>query len=234
MDWSLMWAIRCHHEAQMHERSCFVTLTYDDEHLPPGGLLERSRYKWFLRRLVKRLGVPCRFFFGGEYGAGARPHYHGLLFGVDFDDRVLHSKRGDNLLYRSPLLEELWPLGFSSVGSVSFESAAYVARYCLKKSGVTLPGQFVRMSRRPGLGSSWLQKYASDAFPRGYVVIGGKEVKAPRFYDNWFKALRPWDFEMVRRRRMAAALERGPVVPARLRASEIILKGRVDKLERNL
>ena len=75
-----------------------------------------------------------RFFHCGEYGELLyRPHYHACLFGFDFSDKVLWSTRGGVRLYRSKILEKLWTFGFSTIGDVTFESAAYVARYCTKK-----------------------------------------------------------------------------------------------------
>ncbi|WP_445236462.1 rolling circle replication-associated protein [Escherichia sp. E4385] len=74
-------------------------------------------------------------FFGcGEYGSKLeRPHYHAIIFGYDFPDKTLH-KAGRFNLYRSSLLERCWTFGWSVVAAFSFESAAYVARYCVKKS----------------------------------------------------------------------------------------------------
>ena len=89
---SRQWAVRCMHERSMHERACFVTLTYDDEHLPPGKSLNYPDVQKFLRRLRKRVGVPIRFYLCGEYGDDTdRPRYHICLFGFDFPDKALLS-----------------------------------------------------------------------------------------------------------------------------------------------
>ena len=88
-----------------------------------------------LRKALGKNGKRIRFFHCGEYGEStSRPHYHAIIFGYDFPDKKKWrtTDRGD-ILYRSPLLETLWDKGSSEIGSVTFESAAYVARYSLKK-----------------------------------------------------------------------------------------------------
>lgn len=206
------WAIRCVHEASMHEGNSFVTLTYDDKHLPPGGGLVYRDFQDFMRRVRKRFGcmdltlwgrVP-RFFVCGEYGElTKRPHFHALLFGLFFPDRqFLRTAPGGARLYRSAMLEELWPAGFSSVGDVTFESAAYVARYVLKKvtgeradahyrrvdggSGEVLDvePEFCRMSLKPGIGATWFQRFAGDVYPQDSVVLNGSHLRPPRYYDK--------------------------------------------------
>ena len=119
----------------MHEENCFLTLTYDEAHLPVGGSLDRRAFPLFMKRLRKRLkGERVRYFHAGEYGADlGRPHYHSCLFGFDFSDKVYWTSRGGFPVWRSSTLEALWPFGFSEIGSVTFESAAYVARYITKK-----------------------------------------------------------------------------------------------------
>lgn len=191
------WALRCLHEAQMHESNCFVTLTYNDDYYYPS-LVYRD-FQMFMYRLRRRLG-PTRFFMCGEYGdKDFRPHFHALLFGVNFADRSLVGKD----LYRSAELEKLWKFGFSSVGDVNYLSAAYVARYSLKKFAdrvsreglpdvldpvtgelVKLVPQFGHMSLNRGIGYAWFEKYWRDVFAArcGVVMPGGSTVPPPRYY----------------------------------------------------
>lgn len=144
-----------------------------------------------------------RYFHCGEYGdLKGRPHYHALLFGVDFPDKRVHVKRLGNIVYTSALLEELWlKQGFTSIGSVTFKSAAYVARYVLKKqlgpgadrfyryvdtdTGEISPRlpEYTTMSLKPGIGSNWFAAYQADVFPGDFVIHGGQRYKTPRFYD---------------------------------------------------
>lgn len=132
---SRQWAIRCVHEASLHEKNCFITLTYNDENLPADQSLHYEPFQLFMKRLRKKYGSGIRFYMCGEYGEKlARPHFHACLFGHDFDDKKVWKKTdAGSVLYRSAELEKLWPFGYSSVGDVSFESAAYVARYIMKK-----------------------------------------------------------------------------------------------------
>ena len=132
---SRQWAMRCLHESSLHDQNSFITLTYDDAHLPEGGTLVYSDFQKFLKRLRKRVGVPIRFYMGAEYGEKfKRPHYHACIFGFDFPDRIYFKKTSSGeKIYTSKILESLWPYGHSSVGNVTFESAAYIARYCVQK-----------------------------------------------------------------------------------------------------
>lgn len=195
------WATRLHHESQLHELTSFITLTYDNDHLPRDGSLNPRTVELFLKRLRKAIG-PFRYFLCGEYGTQTfRPHYHALIFGYDFPDRVLDDKgkRGDPL-YRSATLDKAWGAGRCLIGNVTPSSAAYVARYVTKKAngelaklnyrvtdpetGVTwqLEKEFIRMSTKPGIGYGWYQKYSMDAFPSDFVVVEGKRVPVPRYY----------------------------------------------------
>lgn len=249
-------AIRCVHESQMHRANAFITLTYSEEQLPAGLTLVKKDFQDFIKRLRRRL-EPGRFrFFGcGEYGEEfSRPHYHACLFGVDFEDRVpWKTSPSGELVYRSALLESVWPMGHSSCGSVTFESAAYVARYVMKKELGTSSGprrqfldvvtgevcerdhEFALRSLKPGLGFSWLQKYWSDVYPHGRVVMNGHECPAPRYYDKLFALRDPIEFAALQRRREEAALVRwDDNSPRRLRAKEIVLDAKLAHLKRSL
>lgn len=198
------WAVRCVHEAQMHEFNSFITLTYDEAHLPMHGSLHYPDFQAFMRRMRKRLKVPIRFFMCGEYGEQFdRPHYHALLFGVGFTDlRQSNSVYADRPIYRSPILESLWPFGMSTVGEVNLATAQYCAQYSVKKitgdkahdhysrvdpaTGeiVQVVPEFGRMSLKPGIGATWLAKFAPDVFNWDNVVINGKVLPVPKYYDK--------------------------------------------------
>lgn len=193
---SRQWAVRCLHESQLHENNCFITLTYNSSNLPSDGSLNKRDITCFLKRLRKRFGPKIRFFQCGEYGSlFSRPHHHAILFNFDFPDKVLWSTNHGTALYRSAILEELWPFGFCTVGNVTFESAAYVARYITKKItgknaadhyGERLP-EFITMSRRPGIARDWFEKYCDDVYPKDEVVVRhGLICKPPRYYDKIF------------------------------------------------
>lgn len=196
------WATRMHHEASLHEASSFVTLTYADHRLPSDGSVSVKELQDFFKRLRYRVPQRLRYYACGEYGdQRGRPHYHAIIFGCDFDDKLPWRVSGSGyLLYRSRLLEEVWPFGHCEVGTVSHESAGYCARYCLKKVNGELAKaaylrphpvtgelhqvrpEFAVMSRRPGIGAGWYDRYKSDAFPSDFVIIDGGKRAVPRFY----------------------------------------------------
>lgn len=135
LEQSRQWAVRIMKEAKCHDQNSFLTLTYDDDHLPEHRSLNKKDLTLFFKRLRKSLSPKkIRYYAVGEYGDKTqRPHYHVILFGHDFsDDRKLYKQR-ENPLYESKTLSDAWPLGFANFGDVTFESAAYCARYCLKK-----------------------------------------------------------------------------------------------------
>ena len=122
------------HEASLHASNVFITLTYSDEFLPADKSLDYSHFQLFMKRLRKHFGVGIRFYMAGEYGSAlGRPHFHAILFNFDFPDKVFHASRGKHRVFRSASLEMLWPFGFSEIGSVTFQSAAYISRYIMKK-----------------------------------------------------------------------------------------------------
>ena len=274
LDRSQQWAIRCIHEASQYENNCFITLTYDDEHLPNPATLKIKHFQDFMKRLRKRyVGKnPCdktrepdawkawqlansiRFYHCGEYGETfGRPHYHACIFNHDFGDKELWKNSNENPLYTSAALGELWPQGFSSLGLVSLQSAAYVARYILKKiSGdpaqshyesicpktgeiSQLAPEYTTMSRRPGLGTTWVAKYRSDVYPHGFVVVAGKKLKPPKFYDANYEITHPDEHRSTKRARILASKKHSAdQTPARLKVRETIQKARASRLVRNL
>ena len=211
LNYSRQWAIRCIHEAQMHKNNCFITLTFSPEALASRKnprSLDMREWQLFMKRVRKKYGNGIKFFHCGEYGEkNKRPHYHALLFGHDFTDKQLWTQRSGVKLYISEELKKLWPYGFSTIGDVTFESAAYCARYVLKKvtgdaaaehytytdpetgEVININPEYCTMSRGrkkgTALGGSWFKKYKSDVYPHDYVVIRDKiKVKPPRYYDS--------------------------------------------------
>jgi hypothetical protein len=215
-DRSMSWGIRCVHESQLHDENSFLTLTYHPKHLPRDGMLDKTHFQLFMKRLRKRIGVPVRYLMCGEYGAKTlRAHYHALLFGYEFPDCVFEKegKNGDRI-YHSDLLEEIWGFGKCVIGNVTMASAQYVAKYINKSQSLNplleLP-EFVvpynNSSRRPGLGIPWLEKYWKDIYPRDYVVVDGGKYKPPRAYDKWLEVNFPDVFHVVKRKRQRTAVE---------------------------
>ncbi len=237
------------HEASGHEANAFITLTYSDEFLPPGGSLVKADFQLFMKRLRKAIAPDrVRFFHCGEYGAElSRPHYHALLFGHDFSDKVLWADRGSGPVWRSSLLERLWPYGLSEIGSVTFESAAYVARYVTKKvtgrladdyyvdrsTGVVREPEYATMSRRPGIGHAWLERFHGDVYPSDEVISRGRSAKPPRYYDNWLSVRDPDLWAKLKRDR-AKARHREDETPDRLAVREVCARAGLCSLTRRL
>ncbi len=253
---SRQWAIRCTHEASLHEHNSFVTLTYNQASLPENGSLSKRHFQLFMKRLRKQYGPGIRFYGCGEYGEKlGRPHYHVCLFNFDPPDKVAFKKTRDGqILYTSLSLDEIWGLGFTLTGSVTFQSAAYVARYIIKKINgaessqhydtvdpdtgeVTqeLLPEFTTMSRRPGIGNYWLKKFQSDIYDHDFVVINSKKMRPPRYYDKQFELTNSEEFDTLKRNRKRGALKHADNnTRARLEVREKVQQAKLGQLNRKL
>lgn len=206
------WAVRCMHEASLHRDNCFLTLTYS------GGCghevsLNYKDFSDFMKRLRARYPKDkILFFCCGEYGETNpktnivdgglyRAHFHAILFGFNFPDRVPVRMLGRSDLEKSEILNSTWGHGDCKIGAVTFESAAYVARYAMKKvtgdlakahySLITEDGEMIErtpemlvMSKRPAIGKAWFEKFGQHVYYRDVVVARGKEMQPPRYYDK--------------------------------------------------
>jgi len=253
---SRQWGLRCTHEAQLYDENSFITLTYSDEHLPKDYSVHVREWQLFMKRLRKSLdNKKIRSFASGEYTEETlRPHYHAILFNHDFSDKIFFKKTPQkNILYTSPTLSQLWPFGFSTIGAVTFESAAYVARYVMKKytnndpdkvvqhytrihpltrEAVIVQPEFVTQSRRPGLGAPWLERFKSDVYPSDYVVHDGAKMNPPRFYD---KILTEEELTELKRRRKAKGVpNKWNGTTERLKVRATVRDARIKSLQRTL
>lgn len=216
---SRQWALRCVHESQLHERNCFITLTYDDQHLPEHGTLYKPHLQRFFKRLRKTNG-PFRYYACGEYGDHTqRAHYHACLFGMDFNDRVHFRKIGEHNLYLSEQLTKLWGHGNTSIGNLTFETAAYTARYVTKKlskgqsryvrhdesTGELIPlvQPFAVMSLRPAIGKTWLHKFHADIYSgdKDFIYIRGQRMKPAKYYDRLYDQINNDHMEAIKSKR---------------------------------
>lgn len=186
--------MRCVHEASLHSENTFLTLTYGEESLPPGGSLDRQAFPLFMKRLRRAIEPrKVRYFHVGEYGSRTeRPHYHALLFGFEAPDRKLFTVRRGYPVYTSEMVSELWPAGLHELGNVTPASAGYVAKYVRKRLtgkwaqlayGDREP-EYATMSRNPGIGAGWIERYKDEVYACDSVRVGGVAVKPPRFYDS--------------------------------------------------
>lgn len=240
---SKVWAIRCVHEASLHDHNCFITLTYDNDNLPFDGSLNKKHWQTFMKNLRRELKPDkIRFYMCGEYGQDqdlasqgidkiGRPHFHAIIFGfnpIDQADRVITESEYEKFKQSSPtkygicrkvekshsneeqfessVISKSWKKGRARVSSMSFESAAYVARYCTKKidKGITheqeqefiehytkfseetgeaflVEPEFTLMSRNPGIAKDWFEKYYND-IRKGYINVNGHDMSIPKYY----------------------------------------------------
>ncbi|QXP08030.1 MAG: replication initiator protein [Arizlama microvirus] len=272
---SRQWATRCVHEASLHSQNSFITLTFQnscqiavstargrykrlDYKIDPTEKLHKRHFKDFMKRLRKHFygntKSQIRYMHCGEYGEKyGRPHHHAILFGIEFADKVRiypHGRKKDSPpLYTSPLLEKLWPHGSNSVGEVTFESAAYIARYTVKKfNGVTGDAlyeamknekeqkapEYLTMSRRPGLATNWIKKYSDDVYPKDFIVIRGKKSKVPKFYDKCYELTNPKEYGTTKASRTMNARGNPNYSYDRMVAGEIIKKAQMANLPKTL
>lgn len=164
-----------YHESQLHEQNCFLTLTYANA--PKA--IDKRHVQLFIKRLRKL--YPLRYFATGEYGTKThRPHYHAILFGRDFLER---SSPINDSLYTHPDVLNAWGHGLVSIAPVTVASIMYVAGYVNKK--IADKDTFNLMSRRPGIGHQWLEKWYDDIARTETVVMEGNEYPIPRKYLEW-------------------------------------------------
>lgn len=201
------WSIRAYHEAQLHPRNCWITITYATDPVT----LSRRHIQLFLKAL-RNAGLRFRYFGAGEYGdKRSRPHYHICFFGIDFhQDRYPWTNRNGRIYYRSPTLEKAWPHGYSEICDFAPEAALYCAGYTAKKINgkamnlidpetglapyervhyetgeiIEVMPEFPFMSLMPGLGHDWIMKYHADVYPADAVVMNGRQYPVPEYYDK--------------------------------------------------
>lgn len=236
------WATRVFHELQVTGLGCFLTLTIAPEHMikksftyngkvyAPYSVYKRSLQLFFkrLRKATaikkgrKRIYQKFRYLACGEYGEKYyRPHYHVCLLGYDFPDKKYWSTSDSGaMLYRSALLEKLWPYGNSTIGEATWKSAAYIARYTLKKRKG--PGSYERIDRETGqyfevepefvlmskgIGKDWWLRYRTDTDKDYLIVDMDKTTRVPRYYDKLREKHDPESLEIIKKEREVKAIE---------------------------
>jgi len=241
IDKARAWTIRLVHEGQMHASSCFVTLTYDDEHLPEDGSLVKKHFQNFAKKVRRDVGK-FSYYHVGEYGPKTlRPHYHACIFGQDFRlpelPWVPFDRRG--YMYRSPVLEQLWTKGNSTIGPFNEQTAAYCARYVISKAtGPKADTEYQRvnletgevhqvvpeyatMSRNPAIGKRWLDKYSTDVYPSDDIVHDNKHFRPPVYYDRILEKDDPDLLTKLKEQRQQHVRQRLPdLTPSRMRTKE--------------
>jgi len=255
IDKSKEWAARIVHESQMHEENTFVTLTYDQQHLPHDGSLNKEHFQKFMKRLRRQnQDKTIRYFHCGEYGDKlSRPHYHACIFGIDFDDKEPYRVDNDIITYTSLKLEQLWGKGFCSLGELNYQTAAYTSRYIMKKvtgkkaeehymrvdptTGeiYNLEPEYVTMSLKPGIGYEWYQKYKTDVFPSDECPVPGRGVykSVPKYYDTLLEREDEDTYRTIKKlRRKYHASKCEDFTPRRLEDQYKVKKAQVNMLKR--
>jgi len=244
----------------MHEANTFITLTYRTDALTYG-FVRPTLYPKHLQDFIKRLRAKVRweeinegleprkikFFACGEYGEEEkRPHYHACIFGMDFDDKELLPDRSHSGFdqYTSKTLAQLWGHGRVAIGEVNFQTAGYTARYIMdKKTGEQaqyyeqhgLEPEFVRMSRRPGIGASWFETYSNDVFPYDEMVVNGQATRPPRYYSSKFQSQEPVQFSDIKiKRQKQAEKHNANNTPERLNQKHKVKLAQIAHLRRKL
>lgn len=191
------WGIRCLHEAQMHSQNCFITLTYSDEHLKDPKL-DYGDFQAFIKRLRHASDEPLSYIACGEYGeVTKRPHWHAIVFNwYPKDATYLRSTQKGHKVYESEILNAKWQKGKAELGSVTLESASYVARYSAKKLAhgeeVEDFQPIFKVSSKRAIGKAWLEKFHDDIFNYGRLTLAdGSQSSIPRYYTKWLKENEP-------------------------------------------
>lgn len=243
LKYSRDWATRIALEAaKTPGRNWFLTLTYSDENLPIkesintetgelvyGATLLPKDLQDFLKRLRRHWDYhykenKIKFYGCGEYGElYERPHYHVCLMNMTIREETLEKwfiNHEYNQIWKSEEIEKIWGKGIVGVGEVTWSSAAYVARYMIKKQkgpnakwfydSQAKEPEFVRMSRNPGLAREYAEKQLEEIYKNDEIILPGKKakkVKPPRYFDNLYDLKNPEKMAIIKERRREAAEE---------------------------
>lgn len=226
MAYAKKWSDRCMLELQLHDSAYFLTLTYDDEHLPTNDKGYPTLCKEDFVLFMKRLRKACepkklRFYMCGEYGSvlhTRRPHYHAIIFGLELSDLEFNTRTdlGD-VLYTSEFISALWKKGMVKIGAVTPQSCSYVARYVMKKQGddkrifekLNIVPEYTNMSRRPGIGK---EAYSSEIFDKGYICLatetGGVKIYPPRYYEQFYQIDHKDELDRLKVKRVSKMMDK--------------------------
>lgn len=224
LDKSREWANRVVMEQLYHSDSWFLTLTYNDEYLPrsfatdpeTGEILSvhSTLVKSHVQDFLKLLRYHClpdriRYFMSGEYGMKTyRPHYHLLIFGLKLNDlSQISSNFAGQPYFVSKLITSLWPYGIHILGPVTWQSAAYVARYTMKKathgfdkswySSANIVPEYQSMSLKPGIGYQYFLDHPDIMDYSTFNVAtpqGGRRMSPPEYFKRKFRDKYPDEY----------------------------------------
>lgn len=170
------WSVRILHESSTVDDSTFVTLTYDDEHLPQDYGLHKDHLQKFIKRLRRKIEPrKIRYYGCGEYGEKyGRPHYHIIIFNMSIKEESL--------------IKDVWQQGMIKCGTVTYDSARYVADYIFKKYDGKKGEEVYGKLQRPfqvyskGIGKDFAQSSKAYILRKKGITVRGVEVGLPRYY----------------------------------------------------
>ncbi len=195
------------HEDSLHSQSYFLTLTYNEENLPKDEGLHHHHFQDFMKRYRYALSPKkISYYMCGEYGEQfGRPHYHALIFGHRPNDCTETENQN---YYRSESIEKHWQKGFITIGNITPQSAAYVARYIMKKingdqandhyfkcdphtgEALKVKPEYNTMSKNPAIGKGWFDKFGQD-IEKNSIHLDGKPYPIPQYYLKLLKKSKP-------------------------------------------
>lgn len=245
--YSKEWATRCMLEAARYEHNYFITLTYDEYHIPKndellnkktGEVFENDNWEQghlcpdhitkfnkdvreYWRTHYEHTGI--KFYASGEYGGlTRRPHYHMIMFNlpIKLEDLKIYKVKNGHILWNCDILTKIWDKGFVGLAEVNWDTCAYTARYVMKKLKGKIEDEkyyengmvpeFVRMSRRPGIGIDYFKEHMQEMYKNDEIILAGhaekiQPVKPPKYYDRMFKDLEPKKMDEIKaiRKRIA-------------------------------
>ncbi len=264
LEYSRQWALRALSEKHFHEEEeChFVTLTYDEKHLPKNLTLVKSHFQNFMKRL--RYHYPQNqilYMQSGEYGEeNQRPHYHAIIYGLEIPDLEYYKDnyRGDSL-YKSKIIDKIWSKGSVIVGSVTFDSCAYVARYVTKKitgkklqkidkltglkpyelidksTGeiITREHEYMNTSRNPAIAKNYYEKYQNEIFTTDSIIVNGTVMQPPKYFTTLLENDNQQLFKSIKRKRKRLQEKnKSNSTYERLQTREICKLSQISKLRR--
>lgn len=191
IDHSRDWALRCMHHAKLYEKNCFITLTFDEQHLQNRKSVNVEDFQLFMKRfrryLYRKNRNNLQYFHSMEYGEKkSRPHHHAVLFNYFPPDAQVYKNVGGNIYYKSEELTKLWNnQGFIVIGELTYTTAAYTASYTFKKQKSKTYAPDVspeKMTCSQSIGVSHFLKYYKDYCQLGHIIFNGKRHRIPRAY----------------------------------------------------
>lgn len=226
MDYSRSWMARITKEASLYKNNCFLTLTYNNENLPTreiinketgelitGHPLVKRDIQLFIKKLRRQYDYHfgkkgIRFYACGEYGGKfGRPHYHLAMFNIDStafgDIKLIGTNKNGDGLFTSPKIEEIWGKGIIAIGDLTPQSAAYIARYMLKKQKGAqkkwyyesrgIIQEYSTMSTKPGISRMWYEENKDKYWLSDEIYIPKRNakperIKTPAYYDKLLEA----------------------------------------------